>query len=337
LRALEAELADLPATVQPACDDAGDDLGARIDRARVAAAYNNADAAVWLTRDGDDRLLFFLDPAEDAARVRRVEGEAASAQASLDAAAVITRSSLDALLRERNGKRNTTPLHEPSEPPTATPPPPPPPPPWQSPMQGRLRLLIGYTGSRYAPEFPWISGLDLAASYLWPSGGYIGAGYLVTSQLTLPRYNLGAGNLISATVNRRPISLQGGYQRLWPLGAKVRLGFEGEFGVTLDITAANTSRAYCLEDGVVTTCETMYRLDRYDPLLFNLGFTPRMRLLLEPARAVLLYLGVGLDAFADQTIYATCADDNPPGCRDGLLLDPYNLRPIGQAGLIFRI
>ena len=44
------------------------------DRARVAAAYNNADAAVWLTRDGDDRLLFFLDPAEDAARVRRVEG-----------------------------------------------------------------------------------------------------------------------------------------------------------------------------------------------------------------------------------------------------------------------
>ncbi|HGG57772.1 MAG TPA: hypothetical protein ENK31_08265, partial [Nannocystis exedens] len=301
LGALRAELVDLPASVTAIC---GADPGSPPDRVEHAISLTDREgafAAMWIERERDEFIAYYLDPTEGSLRTRRIE-ISPSETADLDSLAVITRSTLDALLRARAGRRSPlprpyppnvrqkTPQETPRKTPRKTEGPLPPLPS----IRGQLRLLIGYTGNRYAPTVRWQSGLNLTASYLWPNGAFAGAAYLVTSPISLDPYPLGADDLIVGKIHRRPATLLGGYQRLWPVANdRIALGLEAEFGLTLDVMAARTPVVCIDESG--DYCEVRHELTRVDPVLFNLGFAPRIRLLIEPTKAVLLYLGAGID------------------------------------------
>jgi len=335
LTALQAELADLPATVKAVCSATQGPLTERVEHATALTRAEGGLAAIWLDLEGDHLVLYTLDPEAGTVRTRRIAVSGDSEVADLDALAVIARSTLDSLLRDRAGRRDIKKI------PTATPPPqvaaqaPAAPPSPQPAARGQLRLMIGYTGSRYAPVLSWQSGLDLAATYLWPGGAYAGASYLVTSPISLDPYPLGGDDLIFGKIRRRPLTLVAGYEGLWPIRGSAKLGIEAEFGVAVDVMAARTP-VNCV-DSEGEFCETTHTLDTYDPLLINLGFAPRVRLLFEPHPALLLYFGAGVDVFADQKVYAYCSEESPPCASEGLLFAPYNLRPLAQAGLIFRI
>ncbi|MCB9702631.1 MAG: hypothetical protein H6711_12105 [Myxococcales bacterium] len=333
LRALRAELTDLPAEVIAECSDRSAALPARIDAATAAAEAHGALAVIWLDQDEGALLLTLLDPRVGEVRIRRVDG-ADDEQARLDAAAVISRASLEALQRERAGRWNNpaTPVNTP---PAATPPSRPPPP-AEPARRGQVRLLLAYTGSRYAPDFPWLSGLDLGVSFLSPMGAFVGASYLVTSPLSLTPYSLGGDDVVLGKVRRRPISLLAGYHRLWrPSPRGPRIGLEAEFAAVADITAARTP-VVCIDEAG-EECTATRRLREYDPIRLTLGFAPRLRLLIEPVPAILIFVGAGVDVFADSTIYATCTEASPDPCRSDVLFAPHNVRPVGQAGLLFRL
>ncbi len=333
LTALRAELADLPATVKAVCSATPGPLTERVEHATAVTLKEAALAAIWLDVEGEHRVLYTLDPEAGTVRTRRIAVNSGSELADLDALAVIARSTLDSLLRDQAGRR-AAPAPTQTPPQVATPPPalPTTPPNPQAEARGQLRLMIGYTGNRYAPALSWQSGLDLAATYLWPGGAYAGASYLVTSPISLEPHPLGGDDLIFGKIRRRPFTLLAGYEGLWSVSDSAKVGLEAEFGVSLDVLAARTP-VDCLDE----PCTTVHTLETYDPLLFNLGFAPRVRLLVEPHPALLLYFGVGVDAFADQKVYAYCSEDSPPCTGDNLLFAAYNLRPLAQAGLIFRI
>lgn len=338
LEALRAELVDLPASISANCSADPGSHPTRVDHALSITNREDAIAAMWIEREGDELIAYYLDPTEISVRTRRIK-ISTSETAHLDTLAVITRSTLDALLRARAGRHRPQPLAKPlAKPPQPhrTTPSIPAHRPTEAPSRsGQLRLLIGYTGNRYAPSVPWQSGLDLAISYLWPSGGYTGAAYLVTAPVSLDPYPLGANDLILGKIRRRPATLFGGYQRLRSVaGGAASLGLEAEFGITLDVMAARTP-VVCVDDSG-DFCETRHELTRADPVLLNLGFAPRVRLLIEPTATVLLYLGAGIDLLADQKIYAICSESAEP-CTSGVLFTPYNFRPVAQLGLIFRL
>jgi len=335
LTALQAELADLPATVKAVCSATQGPLTERVEHATAITHAEASLAAIWLDLEGDHLVLYTLDPEAGTVQTRRIAVSGDSEVADLDALAVIARSTLDSLLRDRAGRRDTQKLPAETPPPQVPAQPAVAPPRPQPKARGQLRLMIGYTGSRYAPILSWQSGLDLAATYLWAGGAYAGASYQITSPISLDPYPLGGDDFIFGKIRRRPFTLVAGYEGLWPVSDSAKLGLEAEFGVALDVMAARTP-VICV-DSEGEFCDTTHTLDTYDPLLFNLGFAPRVRLLVEPHPALLLYLGAGLDAFADQKIYAYCSVDSPPCAGDGLLFAPYNLRPLAQAGLIFRI
>jgi len=331
LEALRSELADLPATVTAVCNEGGGLLADRIDHAAQTALDVGGLAAIWLDREDGKLVLNFVDPEERSVRSRTVEHTDNAESAALDALAVITRSTLDALIRERAGRRPTATLPAQAPDPVAVAPRKPP---TSSPSaRARLRLLLGYTGSRYAPGFLWQSGLSLAASYLWPNGVYTGVDYLVTSPISLERFPLTGDDYITAKIRRRPATLIGGYQRLWPTPARsIKVGLEAEFGASIDVIIARTP-VYC-QDDAGDPCPTSNELKGSDPVRFSLGFAPRLRFLFEPTPALLLYLGAGFDFFGDQTIYANCTNET---CDNKTLFDPFNFRPLAQVGIIARI
>ncbi len=334
LEALRAELIDLPASISADCSA---DPGSHPDRVEHATSITNREgavAAMWIEREEDELIAYYLDPTEISVRTRRIK-ISPSETAHLDTLAVITRSTLDALLRARAGRQPPQPLAVPPKTSRKASPKPAKKNIEAPSHRGQLRLLIGYTGNRYAPRVPWQSGLDLAVSYLWPSGAYTGAAYLVTAPISLDPYPLGTDDLVFGKIRRRPATLLGGYQRLRAVAdGAASIGLEAEFGITLDVMAARTP-VVCVDDSG-DFCETRHELTRADPVLLNLGFAPRVRLLVEPTAAVLLYLGAGLDLLADQKIYAICSETAEP-CTSGVLFAPYNFRPVAQAGLIFRI
>ncbi len=328
LRALRVELADLPADVfaEPLGVESGE-LPPRLARAARLAAQHGAIAVVWIDRaDHGDLLVNFYDPKRGEVLARQLES-AGSEGADLDAAAVVVRASTLALLHGRS-------LADPPPPPERPTPPPPPPPPQAPPTaappapRGIARLAIDYSGNRYAPTLPWQNGLHLAATYLFPVGGYLGVGYLLTSELSLRPYSLGGDDFVDGLVRRRPFELLTGYHRRWG-----RIGVEAEFGAALDVVVTRTS-VLCIDDAG-DTCSPSADLVRPDRLRVALGFVPRLRVLFVPHPLAAIFVGGGVDLYSDTRVYATCTTDSPPTCENGILLAPYNIRPVIQAGLLF--
>lgn len=338
LRILRAELADMPADVIGEAVNAGGSEPQRIALAEQLARRHRALAVVWLTpADARTLLLYVYDPASGETILRRVD--AASDAANLDAAAVIVRAAAVSLLHARSLRALKAPPAADSAQglPLASPPPAQPAPSTTSeapapasapaPRPRLARLSIDYSGARYAPTLPWQHGLNLAATYLSPGGGYLGLGYLLTSQVEFGPYSLGGDDFVYGQARRRPISLITGYHHRWR-----RVGLEAEFAAAIDVTIARTP-VLCLDDAG-DRCEPSAALQRPDPVLIALGFAPRLRLLLFPHPTLAFFIGGGLDAYSDTAIYAACAAGSSAACKSGILLDPYNVRPGAGAGLI---
>jgi hypothetical protein len=336
IRALRAELADIPADVIGEALNAGGSEPQRLALAEQLARRHRALAVVWLTpADARTLLLYVYDPASGETILRHVD--AASDAANLDAAAVIVRAAAVSLLHARSLRALEAPpaADNAQGPPLASPPPAQPAPIARSeapalapaPRPRLARLSIDYSGARYAPTLPWQHGLNLAATYLSPGGGYLGLGYLLTSQVEFGPYSLGGDDFVYGQARRRPISLITGYHRRWR-----RVGLEAEFAAAIDVTIARTP-VLCLDDAG-DRCEPSAALQRPDPVLIALGFAPRLRLLLFPHPTLAFFIGGGLDAYSDTAIYAACAAGSPAACKSGILLDPYNVRPGAGAGLI---
>jgi hypothetical protein len=194
-------------------DDAG--LEERMSQAEVLAREHNAAGVFWIDARPSRRwFLYIMDRTGAHVVVRPLSVEGASMDAAIEAAAVIAGSASDALLKQQSIEARLAP------PPRAAAPPP----------EEALRLEFGYSGTAFAPDVPWVSGLWIGGSWIWPSGPYIGMSYVWSPPIRIV-------DEVTFELTRYPIWLQGGV-RIQPLKA---LALGGELGLGLEIRTRTTT------------------------------------------------------------------------------------------------
>ncbi|MEZ4451720.1 MAG: hypothetical protein R3B09_19800 [Nannocystaceae bacterium] len=321
-RALASELRELPSELVIALDDRPDaPLAERVLVAAAAARRTASIAAIWLDVDGDDLVLWIVEPTTEETRRRRISGGIGRDTANLEAAAVITRASIDAMIHRA---------------PELPPPPAVRAPPRPIPRPRRVRALVGYHGDLYpAADYVdrarrWQSGVALQLSYVFRSGAYVGAGGLVSGSLSLPPLFLAPGDFIDAKVHRVPLTAVAGYHRLFG-----RVGVEAEFGAGVEILWA---RSNLCGPGEGSCPPSAYAPSDPTPTRLAGGFSPRIRLLVAPIDDFFLFLGGGVDVFSDTTLRIgcdICGDDGGRGIRE--IFGARIARPVAQIGIVMRL
>ncbi len=314
VEAMQAQLMGISARLVVREAGAGETMRERIDRALSLATEEAATAVFWIEMDSSGQLLHYTVEAGrgDRALVRRTGTDAGSRSAQLEGAAVITRRSTDALLRGaeigvgfEEVRPEPVPADKPTDDapatkrPTAT---------TEALPRGAFRFALGYSGSTYAPEVPWQSGLVLRAGWRFPFGLLVDAGYT----LTLPARRRVAG--VELTVVPHPVEVAVGYQREWS-----RLAVAAELDGIVDYA---TRRTLSAERDVVTT---------KDDGRFVLGLAPRARLEFLATPVFRVFVSGGILVFPGAFAYVA---DLP---ERSAFLRPWRVRAQARAGIAFSL
>lgn len=195
-------------------DDAG--LEERMTQAEGLAEEHDAAGVFWIDARPSRRwFLYIMDRSGAHVVVRPLSVEGASMDAAIEAAAVIAGSATDALIKQKSVEARL---------PEAPPPPP------AAPPSDALRLDVGYSATLFAPSTGWIHGLVVGASWLWPSGPYVGVNYTWSPPV---RYSDEA----TFELARYPLWIYGGV-RIEPLKG---LEIGGEYAVGLEVRTRTTT------------------------------------------------------------------------------------------------
>lgn len=195
--ALQAQFTAVPAQLETReVHEPPGDMPARMRSGREAARRHGAFAVFWIeARPQQPWMLYMMDPSGDRLLARELPGEEATANASIEAAAVIVAGATGALLRGEPVELRIAAMAPPRQ--DATPPPPPPPPPPTTEAApdthatpaapppppdtpARLRMWIGYHGQAVASELAWQEGIGASLALrpvadLWLGLAYVDA------------------------------------------------------------------------------------------------------------------------------------------------------------------
>ncbi len=347
VEALRLELAGVPAKVikEPVFLASGA-LELRVRRASVLAKTHGAIAVMWLDEQEDGNLAVFVFDPRRAAPIRRTvprsEGPGA-VENQVDAVAMISRASVQALVDGQELVSETEPEPEPEPEPQVTP--------LRTPHQqprrvtptpqperkyGYARFSTSYLGNNYAPSVPWQNGVHLALSWQVRRGFYTGVGYYASGPMGV-EHNLAGAQFVTGLIRRHPIDIHVGYQHLWG-----KIGLEAELAAVLDPVTKEFT-VYCDEDvagpdeceSVNTTMPFQISLDSVNTAY---GVAPRLRFVFKPAANIVLHGGAGIDVFTRSNHELVCDDPGTPcyPLRE-LLLAPRIVRFVLVAGFQFLI
>jgi hypothetical protein len=316
--ALTAQLSGGPVTlVFEHFTDGTAALAHRMSEARALAESHHARGVFWIDTQADgDWLLYLAEPGGDRTLVRRIEVEANGDDAAVEAVAVITRQSSEALLSGgtigmEEVRRDTHPAAS-TEPPTSSrePEPSPPPTPHASrshPSFRGLSLSTAYAGDFPADAIGWNSGLALSAAYHLTFGLYFAAGYtfIRDSELEI--------SPILLRITRNPFAAEVGYS----FGhGPVVVSLGGRFIIELlGRHAVSTSGSF---SGTPDSTRTTVYL------------SPRARIDIGLSPALAVYGALGADFGLNRFSFVSHVDGG-----DRVLLEPNVVRPAAELGLSF--
>jgi hypothetical protein len=288
-------------------------LRAQVSEARSLAAAHLALAVFWLdvqASSDKDWLIYLAEPTGSRVLVRRVPLHAEGTAASVEAVAVITRESTEALLAGQTiGMEAIASASAPSGPVSE--------PPLVSPVvvppaqrvdrRSGLDLSMGYYGDAYAHQVWWQSGIALGGAYHFDSGLLLGLGLVVFNDVSVSTPD------VAFRVTRVPIRAAVGYRTNW---RRFAFGFELRAGVEI------TSRHDITTDTTLTGSGDSARA--------VLLLSPRLRVEYRLTSVLSVYLAAGGDIGLNQFSYVSRTDG-----RDLVELDPLKIRPSGELGVAF--
>jgi hypothetical protein len=302
--ALTTQLLVLPAALHfEVRDRAPDGLEQRMELARKAAREHDAVAVFWLEARGDAPwLLYALDARAERVVMRPLTSRGSSAEAAVEAIALIVRASADALLHgqplpaaaaeasapEVQRVENPWPVEQAYQPSSA------------------LRLGIAYMGTTFARVLPWQSGLAVRADWLWPSGPYVGIGYTFWPAATI------ATAPVDFLVERYPFSLHAGLR--FASGA---FTFGGELGAEIESRTRRTLRVSPQFDADAPSRKTIASVN------------PKLEVEYTLTSWLRIFAGLGIDVVLDNFEYST---ENHETKEIQTVVKPYGLRLTLHAG-----
>jgi hypothetical protein len=309
--ALTTQLLVLPAALHFEVRDAApQELEQRMELARSAAREHDSVAVFWLEARGDAPwLLYALDAQAERVVVRPLASRGSSAEAAVEAVALIVRASADALLHGQPlpaaapGPRTTiTTMPEIQRDAAA----------WPVEQAYRpssaLRLGIAYIGTTFARVLPWQSGLAVRASWLWPSGPYVGIGYTFWPAATI------TSAPVDFLVERYPFSLHAGLR----FAGRV-FTFSGELGAEIESRTRRTLR--------VSTPQ----FDADPPSRKTIAsVSPKLEVEYTLTSWLRIFAGLGIDVVLDNFEYST---ENHETKEIQTVVKPYGLRLTLHAGV----
>lgn len=291
-------------------------LGRRMSEARALAEAHHARGVFWIDTQADgDWLLYLAEPGGERTLVRRVEVEANGTDAAVEAVAVITRQSSEALLSggtigmaEVPRETRAASVAPPTPPPEPeTPPPPAPRVPKSYPTFRGLSLSTAYAGDFPTEVIGWNSGLALSAAYHVPFGLYVAAGY------TFIRDSQIEASPILLRITRNPFYGEVGYSFghgpvIFSLGGRILIELLGRHAVSTSGSFSGTPDS---------TRATVY-------------LSPRARIDFGLSPALALYGALGADFGLNRFSFVSRVDGG-----DRVLLEPNVVRPAVELGLSF--
>jgi len=188
-------------------------LEERMSQAEELANKHDAAGVFWIDARPSGRwFLYIMDRTGAHIVVRPLSVENTSMDVAIEAAAVIAGSASDALLKQQSIEVRLGPSR-----PAAAP-------------SSELRLEVGYAGTVFAPREPWLHGLWIGASWLWPSGPYVGISYIWSPPLRIV-------DEVNFELTRYPVAVHGGARLKF--GRAVQVG--GELALGIEVRARTTT------------------------------------------------------------------------------------------------
>jgi hypothetical protein len=350
LEALQAQLSDVD--VQLVFNGGvieSSELRNLIEKGKSMAEPHDAVGVFWLDANhGENWLLYLVDPAGERVLVRRAGAGLESLTATVEAVAVITRSSSKALLDGRiiglgssekidNGVDSWTELQfrtkseqelrnevEESERTEAI---------KRAVSVDRkdsdkeigadeskrkpLRLAIAYRGTTFAQQEPWQSGIGIWGGWITDIGIYVGLGYLWTPDANVTTNLTYYNTLIEFRIERSPFELFSGYQYRTGLFA-----LEGELGIIFDRISRRSQPVSSSEKRFKETTDS-------SDIAIGLLSHGRVEYFLE--RHLALFAGLGLEIFLRNFDYVAELE------KREMLLNPSPVRFDLEVGLAFHL
>jgi hypothetical protein len=347
--ALHAQLSDVPVRlVFIEGSQESPELRNLIDKGKSIAKSEDAVGVFWLdANQGENWLLYLVDPDGERALVRRAGPGLESLAATVEAVAVITRSSSLALLEgqaegnwlekkrgaEVNEWREIQPQSEnglekekaekekeiEKQKPVAS---------QQSaeprkraktdeePLSkgNRARFALAYRGTTFARQYEWQSGIGIWAGWITEFSFYLGLGYFWTPEATITTQLKHNNTSVEFSVERYPVEAFVGYQ--YCIGD---FAFEGELGAIVDTIARQAKAPKNLAEFERTRDQTG----------IDVGLLGRGRIEYFLQRHVTLFLGLSLEYFLRNFDYVAKFEESET------LLHPYPARLNLEFGLAF--
>lgn len=289
-------------------------LRAQVSEARSLAAAHLAVAVFWLDVEASsdkDWLIYLAEPTGSRVLVRRVPLREEGTAAAVEAVAVITRESTEALLAGQTiGMEPIADASAPSSRPSSDALPAVPSVVPSAPHADRrsgINLSMGYYGDAYAHQVWWQSGIALGGAYDFDSGLLLGLDVVVFNDVSVSTPE------VAFRVSRVPLRAAVGYRTSW---RRFAASFELRGGVEI------TSRHDITTDTTLTGSRDSARA--------VLLLSPRLRVEYRLTSVLSVYLAAGGDIGLNQFSYVSRADG-----RDLVELDPLKVRPSGELGVAF--
>jgi hypothetical protein len=292
----------------------GASLRRQMQEASAIARAHSAAGVFWLDPQPDgDWLLYFVDPDGNRMLVRRIDAPAISA--GVEAVAVITRQSIDALLAGGTIGMQSVPKSQASAVPPSQPAAPLEPHPTKPPDSNQpsppffsgLSFSAAYFGDLPASEIGWQSGLAIGVGYRFSPGFYVDAGYTL-----LPGVEV-VSDPIVLKITRYPIHIEGGFAfghgRLVPaIGGRATVEIRGRHALSTSGSFTGTP-------------------DRTRAVVL---LSPRLRLDYAFSLALGAYVAAGVDFEVNGFSFVSRIAG-----QDRVVLEPYVARPTIEVGLSF--
>lgn len=300
IQSVQAQLSDLPVQlqVQPISR-----LGSLAAQMRVARQVSGTEglAVVWFElTPGDPVFVYVADPQKNRVLVRSVDWDGALGH--LEAAGLIVRSSVQALLAGKDIGFEAPAPPRPEPGPAAVPPPPPPV------RRFHTGLEVAYAPSLISGDAPALHGVGVGLDAGWGEHLVVRLGYRLNAPFLLRESTWAV-----ALVWSHPLSLS--------VGARLRLG-----RVRLGAELGGTAQIVSLEMKEVGPWVSL--ATPRDQVLFHLS--PRLTASLALAPPLSLFLAVGADVPLGERRFLT---DGPGG--PGVALDTWPVQPHAGLGLRF--
>ena len=290
-------------------------LRRQMSEAETLAHAHAASGVFWIDAQPDgDWLLYLSEPGGERTLVRRIAVEASGTAAAVEAVAVITRQSADALLAggtigmqsvsPRPVAPEATPSTSANEPET---------PPSVAPARKRpsslshqgISLSVAYGGDYVAKAVGWQSGVSVAGGYRFPFGFYLAGGYTFFRDTELDATPL------VLRITRNPLYLEAGYS----FGHGRWVPSLGGRAIIESLSRHTVSTSGSLAGTPDNT--------RTDALL-----SPRLRLDFALTPGLAVYGAIGADFALNRFSFVSRV-----GGGDAVLLEPNIVRPSIELGL----